>query len=303
MHIRCYGYDTTSHPMRDYRSTPPFADLLGGIHPNHHEVLYISEGKVQLNFISQIYVIDGPAIVLIPVNTFHKLVCVSKNYSYFYWEIEENNMISFPGFHQCNVWNHIQVNLNNNFSELSMIANRIGDLSKLITSEWAQRQPELFNLISISDIKTIIALIDHVVQTYEQQADSGRSLDSINREAPAKETIEMLIRWMEASYWEKITLQMLSELVHLNPSYLIRMFKEYTGITPFQYLNDLRMNAAIGYLSNSRMSVQEIVDRTGYQSIHYFSRLFKKKHGISPIQWRMEHHKNLKPTGSQNGSK
>ncbi|MCU6708122.1 AraC family transcriptional regulator [Paenibacillus sp. J5C_2022] len=274
----------------DYRSTPPFADRLGGIHPNHHEVLYISEGKVQLNFISQIYVIEGPALILIPLNTYHKLVLISKNYSYFYWELEDKDSNLFPEFEICTIWNHLQLHMNESFTEQSMITRRIDYLSQILKSDWATEQQSLFHQMSLSDITTILALIRHVVQTYETQENKNKNKTLIHREAPApaKDTIEMLVRWMEASYWEKITLQTLSDFVHLNPSYLIRMFKKYKGITPFQYLNDLRMKAATGYLSNSSMGVQEIVDKTGYQSIHYFSRVFKQKHGKSPIQWRMD---------------
>jgi AraC-like DNA-binding protein len=62
-------------------------------------------------------------------------------------------------------------------------------------------------------------------------------------------------------------------------------------MTPFQYLNNIRMNAAEKFLQNSDMSIQEIAIITGYQSIHYFSRSFKQKYGVSPIQWRNEHNK------------
>ncbi|WP_397386579.1 helix-turn-helix domain-containing protein [Paenibacillus roseipurpureus] len=64
------------------------------------------------------------------------------------------------------------------------------------------------------------------------------------------------------------------------------MFKEMSGKTPFQYLNELRMNAAVSYLHESDLSIEHIAMASGFSSIHYFSRLFKQKFGVSPTGWR-----------------
>ena len=58
-----------------------------------------------------------------------------------------------------------------------------------------------------------------------------------------------------------------------------------------QYLNKLRLSAAISYLVNTEMGVQQIAEATGFNSIHYFSRLFKRKYGSSPQQWRLANRK------------
>jgi len=57
-------------------------------------------------------------------------------------------------------------------------------------------------------------------------------------------------------------------------------------MSPLGYLQELRMSAAKSLLLMTTMSIQEVTDAVGYQSIHYFSRLFKKKYGKSPTQWR-----------------
>ncbi|MBP1988457.1 AraC family transcriptional regulator [Paenibacillus eucommiae] len=292
MHIRTYGYDSDSslpvHYMQDYRHTPPFQNRLGGIHPDHHEILYIIEGTVQLHRIKRVYEIEGPALILLPLNTYHQLVHISKQYSYAYWELEDEQFSTFPTPRQCTIWNDLQFKLDVSLSEINVVYQRANELNKLMHTDLAQQQPDLIRDICLSDIKTMLTLICHIVKPHEQHNEHLVS-QQIDRLPHIKETIEMLIRWMEASYWEDITLQTLSDMVHFNPSYLIRMFKEYQGETPFQYLNRLRMNAAISYLANTNMSVQEIAFTIGYQSIHYFSRLFKQTYGKSPVQWRIEH--------------
>ncbi|WP_379211152.1 helix-turn-helix transcriptional regulator [Paenibacillus sp. GCM10012303] len=74
----------------------------------------------------------------------------------------------------------------------------------------------------------------------------------------------------------------------INPSYLVRAFKNEAGVTPMHYLNKLRLSAAVSYLANTEMGIQQIAESTGFNSLHYFSRLFKQKFGCSPSQWREE---------------
>lgn len=66
------------------------------------------------------------------------------------------------------------------------------------------------------------------------------------------------------------------------------MFKKQTNRTPFDYLRDLRLKAALRYLSATDLPISTIVEETGFKSVHYFSRLFKQIYGQSPSAWRME---------------
>ena len=64
------------------------------------------------------------------------------------------------------------------------------------------------------------------------------------------------------------------------------MFRCCTGLSPAQYHLQLRVKRAGHLLEHSPLSVKEVADRLGFESPHYFSRLFKKKTGFSPEQWR-----------------
>lgn len=69
-------------------------------------------------------------------------------------------------------------------------------------------------------------------------------------------------------------------------SHLRKMFKKYTGKAPHQYYLDLKIVRAKELLINTRMSVKEIAITLGFESVHYFSRLFKTKMGQSPSSFR-----------------
>jgi len=66
-----------------------------------------------------------------------------------------------------------------------------------------------------------------------------------------------------------------------------REFKRHTGLSPHQYCLQLRMTQARRWLTESSMSIKEIAADCGFQDVQYFSRLFKKKVGLSPAYFRM----------------
>ena len=63
-------------------------------------------------------------------------------------------------------------------------------------------------------------------------------------------------------------------------------FKQITGLPPGQYQIQLRLNKARRLLCNSPLSVTRIAEELGFESIYYFSRLFKKNTGLSPLAFR-----------------
>jgi transcriptional regulator GlxA family with amidase domain len=64
------------------------------------------------------------------------------------------------------------------------------------------------------------------------------------------------------------------------------MFKQYTGIAPVQYQLDLKIRRAREMLVSTDLSIKEISYELGFQSIHYFSRIFKNKTGMAPSEIR-----------------
>lgn len=290
MQVRAFGYDSSldaPQPSQDNGLLFPLESRIGGLHPQHHELLYIMEGTVKITIHNAAYRFTGPAVILIPLNTFHHLQFLSRSYRYSYWELQDDANEAFPLPPDCETWNNLQVTADRDLPAVRSIYERIHALHQILTAEWMRKQPSLTRQISYSDIQAILALIRHVAKP-DAMISGKTSHPPVNRNASTVETIEILVRWMESSYWESFTLQKLCEFAHLNSSYLIRTFKACKGVSPLQFLNNLRMSAAEKYLLESEMSIQDIAHVTGFQTIHYFSRLFKQKYGKSPAHWRSE---------------
>ena len=95
-----------------------------------------------------------------------------------------------------------------------------------------------------------------------------------------------IIDYIESNLSEQITLDDLAQLVHLDKSYMISRFKKIWGIPPMQYINHLRIERAKVLLAMTCKKATEIAQEIGFRSIHYFSRYFKEKEGMTPNEYR-----------------
>ena len=84
----------------------------------------------------------------------------------------------------------------------------------------------------------------------------------------------------------RLTLSDLAELAQVNEKYLCRFFKEYTGQTPIDYINRLRVDRACYEMSVTGMNVTEAAFECGFNELSYFSKMFKKYKGIAPGEYR-----------------
>lgn len=92
--------------------------------------------------------------------------------------------------------------------------------------------------------------------------------------------------WANARLGQVITLDDWAASVRLNPVYFGRIFKRETGLRPMAWLNQRRLEMAAQYLSGTAKTVGEIASECGYACPFYFSRQFRRHHGISPLRYR-----------------
>ena len=100
--------------------------------------------------------------------------------------------------------------------------------------------------------------------------------------------VEETLTYLETNYSNNISVQSLADSVGLNRSYLHRLFKSATGSSLKEYLLDLRIRKACSLLKSTDLPVAIISHSVGYEDTLYFSRLFKKKKGLSPSQYRVQ---------------
>ena len=102
--------------------------------------------------------------------------------------------------------------------------------------------------------------------------------------------IKDAIMYVEKSYAKQITLEEISDVVNMNPSYFCRYFKKFTGKTIMEYINFVRICKAEALLTSTNESVIEISMEAGFSSASYFNRVFKNINGMSPTEYRKIKH-------------
>lgn len=106
-------------------------------------------------------------------------------------------------------------------------------------------------------------------------------------------SISPALSFVSEHYTEEVSLDSLSAACCMNRSYFCRRFKEITGRTPIAYVNEYRLTKARALLASEGGSVSEIATECGFSDSNYFSRLFTKCYGISPIKFRQENSKGI----------
>lgn len=99
-------------------------------------------------------------------------------------------------------------------------------------------------------------------------------------------SMDNAVRYFHENYNKQICIEEYAAKQHMSVSWFIRNFKEYTDVTPTQYLLSLRISNAQTLLETTNYNVTEISEIVGYNNPLYFSRLFKKQVGMSPSDFR-----------------
>lgn len=94
-----------------------------------------------------------------------------------------------------------------------------------------------------------------------------------------------VLNYIEEHY-KNGSLSELAEIMKYDVYWLSREIKKRTGKTYKELLQEKRMNQAVYLLSNSKLSVSDIIESVGYDNSSYFYRIFKEKYGMSPKEYR-----------------
>lgn len=106
-----------------------------------------------------------------------------------------------------------------------------------------------------------------------------------------KEGIEIMKvkTYIKEHYAEDISLSSLADMVGMNSSYLSALFKRNTGQNYMEYLTDIRMEEAHRLLMGTNMMTYQIAEEVGYRTVRRFVETFKKKYGMSPVEYKKEY--------------
>lgn len=153
---------------------------------------------------------------------------------------------------------------------------------------------ELDTLSSIKD--GFYAFMQFLTILYElSKCEGARALSSTSFakiEVPSdSRRVQKVKTFIDAHYREEIRLAQLSDIAGMSDSSFSRFFKLHTGRNLRDYIIDLRLGYACRQLVDSTNSVAEICYASGFNNLSNFNRIFKKRKGCSPSEFRENYHK------------
>lgn len=98
--------------------------------------------------------------------------------------------------------------------------------------------------------------------------------------------IDEAIRWLQTHYAEKVTLGQLTTFMGYGQSRLYELFRERTGLPPFEWLVRFRIDKACALLKEQKLSIVETAQRVGFDDPSFFARTFRRRTGLSPSAYR-----------------
>jgi AraC-like DNA-binding protein len=259
-----YITDIGFYPRAEYH----YRERPGGISQNI--LIYCTEGKGWLEVPSGHYDVNPNEFLMIPADTPHKYGADEKIPWTIYW-------VHFKGIQ-----------------------------SLYFVSLLSKQYKDFVNYSPFLDER--IKIFDSIYKTLE----SGYSLDNLTysnisfsyflaslsftdkfasaRHVIEKDAVDFSIEFMQNHLDVQLTLESLASSINLSVSHYSSIFRKKTGYSPVVYFNHLKIQHACQYLQFTTLRINEIASKLGIDDAYYFSRMFTKIMGISPLEYRNKKH-------------
>lgn len=230
----------------------------------YNKFYYFLEGTGTLIIDGKKYSPRPEELYLIPANTIHsyyndKNDCFLKYWSHFYAKVQGREL--FDHFKTP-----LRCHLDRGIAESAF--------NKLVEARDSEDP-----LMVLQENAALLALIQSFLANVEYE---------LSDKAIEDKTLELAIdAYISEHMGEKITLKALADIAHLHPNYFISYFRKTFSMTPIQYVNEKRLAKSVKMLKSSENhSIDYISDVIGFSDYRYFVRLFKRKYGLTPSDYR-----------------
>jgi AraC-like DNA-binding protein len=101
----------------------------------------------------------------------------------------------------------------------------------------------------------------------------------------ATDPIAIAARYVRANLARPLSVADIAEQANMSPSSFAHLFKEFTGSSPYQFLQQARLARARTLLAAGDSTVGDVARAVGYRSVSHFSNEFRRRFGVSPRAW------------------
>ncbi len=120
-------------------------------------------------------------------------------------------------------------------------------------------------------------------RSYQEVLAKGNAVDHFSQQ---KSIVDTAVAYLEQNFEKNLKVKDVAYTAYVSPSHLTHLFTEVTGVPLHEYLTNLRIDQACLKLRTTPQRVSEIARAVGFDDPAYFSRLFRKRTGRSPLGFR-----------------
>lgn len=175
-------------------------------------------------------------------------------------------------------------------SNLEIVKSRSLELCSLLSRAAIEGGATSDSILKVNNqLLTVIPTINNMDDLcYKLQEAIDAFTDCMFEHVPTKNSdiIKKAIQYISKNYANNLSLELVANQVHLNPTYFSTLFKQSTGSSFKEYLNMVRIEESKRLLSNTDYSLIDIAVSTGFEDQSYFTKVFKKYTGLTPKQFR-----------------
>ena len=163
------------------------------------------------------------------------------------------------------------------FSPLIRGDSVIREYMKAIHREYEKKEPG-YRLACKGIVLQLIAyLARNYVQEMISDEESARRMRKLER-------LNVVKKYIADHYGEPITNGDLAALIHVSEDRFNHLFKESIGVSPLQYINEIRLKKAMNFLIKGEFTVTQAAAEAGFCDYNHFGRMFKKYYGYTPME-------------------
>ena len=159
-------------------------------------------------------------------------------------------------------------------------------------------RPDIWNLIEMifelvrkkndyykETVKALLAGVVMQMAADNEIENKGQRNENVSSIAPA-------LKYIEENYQQEIQIQNLAECCHVSEAHFRRIFQKNMNMTPVEYINLVRVQAACDLMRKNNYQMEEVAQKAGFQTVSTFNRNFNKIIGSTPYQWKKQMDKN-----------
>ena len=168
--------------------------------------------------------------------------------------------------------------------KISVKSESYKEMSQLFTKiekEYLQREKG-WQICVEAQLMNLLALI---YRCYEKKQELEENNDNFQK---MYSRVSVVLEYIGENFKDEITLDELAKKVSLTQHYLCKCFKKVTGRTIFQYIEQMRIQYSCYLLKTTDEDIMDIAMNSGFNSVNYYNRVFKKILNKTPREYRLD---------------